>query len=378
MTPVLLNQPPGAFSFYSQRTTGFTVSAIQLGTVFDCSGTSFAVTAAPSLGAGFQFEVYASGSNTYTVTASSGTIQGPAGSATTLALTTGQGAVFESDGTNWKVVSAVGLGSTSGAAIIVKDNAFTVIGDVDATKKFVFQVDTQATASTMTYDVGAQTAGRTVTVPVLTASGSFAFQNFLNVFTAQQTIDISGTAGALPAQIFASGTPGAYVGAVTNILEGVAWAGQGWRMIGRLAGGSRGADAATPGSAQLVTMQGYGYDGTSWISTPNAVYSLVTDGLWSGTNRGTYHLWSATANGATASGEVMRLQSGNLLIGTTTNITGAGGIAINSATMITTRTSFTNGAAAALGTLTNAPTAGNPTKWIPINDNGTTRYLPAW
>jgi hypothetical protein len=22
--------------------------------------------------------------------------------------------------------------------------------------------------------------------------------------------------------------------------------------------------------------------------------------------------------------------------------------------------------------------AGNPTKWIPINDNGTTRYLPAW
>jgi len=39
---------------------------------------------------------------------------------------------------------------------------------------------------------------------------------------------------------------------------------------------------------------------------------------------------------------------------------------------------FTDGAAAALGTLTNAPAAGNPTKWIPINDNGTTRYIPAW
>ena len=37
-----------------------------------------------------------------------------------------------------------------------------------------------------------------------------------------------------------------------------------------------------------------------------------------------------------------------------------------------------NGAAAAAGTLLNAPTAGDPTKWIPINDNGTTRYLPAW
>lgn len=39
---------------------------------------------------------------------------------------------------------------------------------------------------------------------------------------------------------------------------------------------------------------------------------------------------------------------------------------------------LTNGAAAQLGTLTNAPTAGDPTKWIPINDNGTTRYIPAW
>jgi hypothetical protein len=39
---------------------------------------------------------------------------------------------------------------------------------------------------------------------------------------------------------------------------------------------------------------------------------------------------------------------------------------------------FTNGAAAATGTLTNAPTAGNPTKWIPVDDNGTTRYIPAW
>lgn len=41
-------------------------------------------------------------------------------------------------------------------------------------------------------------------------------------------------------------------------------------------------------------------------------------------------------------------------------------------------TAITSGGAAAAGTLTNAPTAGNPTKWIPINDNGTTRYIPAW
>lgn len=55
-----------------------------------------------------------------------------------------------------------------------------------------------------------------------------------------------------------------------------------------------------------------------------------------------------------------------------------GSLRINAATMISTATSFMNGAGAASGTLTNAPSAGNPTKWIPVNDNGTTRYLPAW
>lgn len=30
------------------------------------------------------------------------------------------------------------------------------------------------------------------------------------------------------------------------------------------------------------------------------------------------------------------------------------------------------------GTLSNAPTAGNPTKWISIEDDGTTRYIPTW
>lgn len=59
--------------------------------------------------------------------------------------------------------------------------------------------------------------------------------------------------------------------------------------------------------------------------------------------------------------------------GTFTSITTPGG-----ATFHTTNTALTNGAAAAVGTLLNAPAAGNPTKWIGINDNGTTRYIPAW
>jgi hypothetical protein len=37
-----------------------------------------------------------------------------------------------------------------------------------------------------------------------------------------------------------------------------------------------------------------------------------------------------------------------------------------------------NGAGAAAGTLTNAPVAGNPTKWCPFDDGGTIRYFPTW
>lgn len=37
-----------------------------------------------------------------------------------------------------------------------------------------------------------------------------------------------------------------------------------------------------------------------------------------------------------------------------------------------------NGAGALVGTLNNSPVAGNPTKWIPIDDAGVQRFIPAW
>lgn len=63
---------------------------------------------------------------------------------------------------------------------------------------------------------------------------------------------------------------------------------------------------------------------------------------------------------------------------TSGDVTVGGAIKVTSATMIKTATSFTNGAAAQVATMNNGPAAGNPTKWIPIDDNGTTRYIPAW
>lgn len=55
-----------------------------------------------------------------------------------------------------------------------------------------------------------------------------------------------------------------------------------------------------------------------------------------------------------------------------------GSLTISDVIMLKSNTTFTNGSGASAGTLTNAPSVGNPTKWIGINDNGTTRYIPAW
>lgn len=46
--------------------------------------------------------------------------------------------------------------------------------------------------------------------------------------------------------------------------------------------------------------------------------------------------------------------------------------------LLRTLTTLTNNAAANVGTLNNSPAAGDPTKWIAINDNGTVRYIPCW
>lgn len=65
---------------------------------------------------------------------------------------------------------------------------------------------------------------------------------------------------------------------------------------------------------------------------------------------------------------------------TVCSISSAGAITVPGGTspILSTSSSVTSGAGSSTGTLSNAPAATNPTKWIPIDDNGTTRYIPAW
>lgn len=99
---------------------------------------------------------------------------------------------------------------------------------------------------------------------------------------------------------------------------------------------------------------------------------------------------AATSWNLYMSGTAANYLAGELLIGSTTDagayalqVTGAAIFSstvttLGGATFHTTSSALTDGAGAAVATFTNAPVAGNPTKWIGLNDNGTTRYIPAF
>lgn len=75
--------------------------------------------------------------------------------------------------------------------------------------------------------------------------------------------------------------------------------------------------------------------------------------------------------------------SGLFLCGEDNTVTGntafSGTVTLHGgATLLATTTALTDGAGAQAGTLTNAPSAGDPTKWLAINDGGVTRHIPCW
>lgn len=66
---------------------------------------------------------------------------------------------------------------------------------------------------------------------------------------------------------------------------------------------------------------------------------------------------------------------GATLGGNALAVTGTALFSSNAALVLTNQSS---GAAAAVGTLTNAPKVGNPDFWIPVSVNGTAGWVPWW
>lgn len=77
---------------------------------------------------------------------------------------------------------------------------------------------------------------------------------------------------------------------------------------------------------------------------------------------------------------VVRSGTTNVATINSSGITTLGGLTTAGGTLLTTTAALTAGSGSNTATLgtANAPNAGNPTKWIPIDDDGTTRYIPAW
>lgn len=114
---------------------------------------------------------------------------------------------------------------------------------------------------------------------------------------------------------------------------------------------------------------------------------LLLGGVQGGSATEQYHVTAAQHTaltaGFTGTGNVVRDNTPTLItpaIGaaTGTSLVLTGNITTGTGTLHKTTTALTNGAGAAAGTLANAPAAGNPTKWVPIDDNGTIRYIPTW
>lgn len=139
-------------------------------------------------------------------------------------------------------------------------------------------------------------------------------------------------------------------------------------------GGNFTINAATSGTELTINTNATTGNGLNIVaaSTASTGLSIVDGGT--GTKKwsvlagypvvGGFAIMDSTDNSTTA---YLQLSSAGLM-----TIIAATGV------LIATATALTNGAGAAAGTLTNAPVAGNPTKWISINDNGTVRRIPAW
>lgn len=180
---------------------------------------------------------------------------------------------------------------------------------------------------------------------------------------------------AIAAFIAAESTSGS--GIVIDSYSGVTTAQVGSYAIYRAANGSATTPSALAFGSQIGGQRFFGYDGTSYQQC--AAILVQTGQAFSVGNSGTFFDFYTTPNGGSI-GVCARFHgSGGMSLGGSLSDPGAGLIYTNSASfLLRTKTSLTGGSTANAPTLTAGPLNGNPTKWLPYDDNGTTRFIPSW
>ncbi len=178
-----------------------TIAGAHLGLTVDATSGTFALglsaVATLNLGGtgGFHFIAFNSGSGTVTVTANGAeVIRSPTGTATTYALTQGQGIVLCTTATGWEIVSGIGIGVAPSTLTIVYDNAFIIEDESDTSKRLVFSVGPSGAGFTTTISVGVQTGSRTFTLPVTAGNDTFAVLGTAQTFSALNTYSAGLTA----------------------------------------------------------------------------------------------------------------------------------------------------------------------------------------
>lgn len=168
----------------------------------------------------------------------------------------------------------------------------------------------------------------------------------------------------------------------TPAIEFHSWNGGSNFISPVMAGGTATSPSGSPAASNILVFGARGHNGAAYTGTKAAI-NFATVNSWTGSDNSTKITVRITPSASTTLTTAAIIDGTGFVIGTsdpggTDQLRVNGALTINSATLIQTKTAFTNGAGTSIGTLTNAPAATNPTKWIPINDNGTTRYIPAW
>lgn len=163
---------------------------------------------------------------------------------------------------------------------------------------------------------------------------------------------------------------------------------------GRRAEGTEAVSTAVLDNQVLARLAGLGFDGVA-LGTGGRIEVVAAENFAVGA-LGTRLSFSTTALGAAVLSERWQMLApghfvavddnavdiglvagsrprsgffGTSVIAPLMQVTGDGGMEF---------TNQTDGAGVGAGTLTNAPTAGDPALWIPVEVNGSTHFIPAW
>lgn len=126
---------------------------------------------------------------------------------------------------------------------------------------------------------------------------------------------------------------------------------------------------------------GYGGDGTSrtlTIRSTEAGYGLGDSPGWNISIDGPVNTGNNTAGGEVRLRSPTRVASGATRQTVSERIAVVTGVATGGAPTVRIANQFSLTTGAAVGTLTNAPTAGDPVDWWEVRFNGNVRYIPLW